>query len=79
MKIHLSSDEKSFLYSFLVDNKVPTQLYIITGNDLMLSETTANDIRELLSDNLARYFDRNYNPTATALIIESLIDKLFIN
>ena len=45
---------------------------------MLIDEDSATDLRELISDDIHLHFDENYEPTETGIIMESLIDKLYI-
>ena len=55
-----------------------TQVSInINDIDISLDETTADEIRELASEELIFHFDENYIPTKEGKVLELFIDKFF--
>lgn len=55
-----------------------TQVSInINDIDISLDETTADEIRELASEELIYHFDENYIPTKEGKVLELFIDKFF--
>ena len=83
MTIELTQEEYSFFADFLQQKSSPVCFVSknsVKGDntiDLTLDDDIALDIREDLGSEVGKHFDENYKPTKTALVIESLIDKLF--
>ena len=83
MKVNLTIED----FKYLTDNllaKNPelvqniTQVSInINDIDISLDETTADEIRELASEELVFHFDENYTPTKEGKMLELFIDKFF--
>lgn len=78
MRTELSCREFLFLEQFLRE-KVIVTLVSKKPNCVILdiNDDVALAIRDLLGDEITNHFDSKGSPTETALIIESLIDKLF--
>jgi len=81
-KIILSRPE----YDYLVNNLLKGHKHILSKikqkehNDLVdiyVDDNVADDIRELVSDELVLHFDENYEPTKEGLMLESFIDKFY--
>ena len=85
MKIKLSPDE----YNYLKDGEIlPAEYRKIILNGISnerafwtidIDDESADKIRNFCSDKLMTVgFDKDYNPTPTGIILESLIDKFFV-
>ncbi len=86
MKVNLSVEEYNLLNSkkFLNSNLMTRikNAFLTKNNSYVLeiSEEDADTIRDLCGEQLQKIgFDENYNPTSEGLILESLIDKFFVD
>ena len=83
MKVNLTIED----FKYLTDNLLASHPELvqnitqdnvdINGVDISLDETTADEIRELASEELIFHFDENYTPTKEGKILELYIDKFF--
>lgn len=83
MKINLTTEHFKYLTNSLLASHPKlvqniTQVSINKNDiDISLDETTADEIRELASEELVFHFDENYTPTKEGKMLELLIDKFF--
>jgi hypothetical protein len=85
MKITLTKTEKHYCLNsdFLPDNYISAISSAIQEEDLYVVtvlEEEADEIRDFCSEKLQLVgFDKDYSPTIEGRILESLIDKFFID
>ena len=78
MIINLSKDECEFFDLFLKEKViVKKQMTISDTISININDDVALVIRDLLGDEITNYIYTNYTPSKTAILIESLIDKLY--
>ena len=83
-KIKLTKEELDYLINNLLknNNEILSKLIFTEENNNMiyveLEVGTADDIRELASNNVALHFDENYEPTEEGWVLERFIDKFYI-
>ena len=79
MRVILTKDEYHYLRTFLNNNNIRG---VNRGYEdspiLIVNHLLANEIRNFLGEELPNHFDSMYKITKTGSIIESLIDKLYI-
>lgn len=84
MRVTLKKHEYSYLIGTVLKNKpeITCKIKVKTDNaqnvDIYLDENTADEIRELSSDELVLHFDGNYVPNEEGLLCELFIDKFFV-
>ncbi|MBW4491379.1 MAG: hypothetical protein KME12_26825 [Trichocoleus desertorum ATA4-8-CV12] len=85
MKITLTEEEKRYCLEsgFLPTNYtsiISSATYEDTSYVVSISEEDADEIRDLFSEQLQIVgFDESYSPTVEGRMLETLIDKFFIN
>ena len=83
MKVNLTIEDFKYLTDNLLTNYTELLKNITQDNvdinsvDISLDEFTANEIREIASEELIYHFDENYIPTKEGKILELFIDKFF--
>lgn len=78
MTITLSDNELQYLTLYLKEHSC--SFFIKYDNKKVeILESDGGRLTELLGEELINHFDKDYNPTETGVIIESIIDKLYLN
>lgn len=83
MKVNLRIEDFKYLTDSLLVNHPELAQNITQDNmntnsvDISLDEITADEIREITSEELVYHFDENYIPTKEGKILELFIDKFF--
>lgn len=84
LKIRLNSDEYNYIYKTKFLDEKYLKLFSLPQKEdnnylLMFSEDQADELRDLFGEQLQKTgFDEKYELTKTGEILESLIDKFYI-
>ncbi len=78
MTISLTEAEYRYLHSFIQENGC-NQSIAIKSIDIIIDEAEGAQLTDQLTSDLPNHFSNDYEPTETGTIIESIIDKLYLN